>query len=176
MLTLASAGCNRSVGTVSTLPAATAPGPGSLAVPAAARWWHEAGDPILATLVEKGLDSSEEIACRVSRLRQYDFQVAQEAKRVGVRLGRLVGAHQKVPADARTHEERVQRIAARRTLVARQIATAYVEVRRLQQEVSLRSSLSDQYRDNAEVARFRREAGLVSASEALLIGIGDCTT
>jgi outer membrane protein TolC len=121
-------------------------------------------------LVQQGLDSSEQIACRVAGLRHYNFQVAQETKRIGAKLGRLLGADQKAATLARAiaHEERVQRIVARRVRVAREIALAYVEVRRLQEEVGLRSGLRDQYKDNAEVAQFRREAGLASAIDGAL--------
>ncbi|CAN5397559.1 hypothetical protein BH09PSE3_BH09PSE3_23850 [soil metagenome] len=167
MLALATAGCTGPLRAASNPPAATVP---VQDVPTVPEWWQQAGDPVLAALVKQGLDSSQEIACRVSGLRQYDFQVAQETKRIGARLGRLLGTDQKTAADARAHahEERVQRIVARRVGVARQIAHAYVEVRRLQEEIALRSGLRDQYKDNAEVAQFRRQAGLVSAIDGAL--------
>jgi outer membrane protein TolC len=120
--------------------------------------------------VQQGLDASQEIACRVAGLRQYDFQVAQDSKRIRTKLGRILGADQKasIESHARAHEERVQHVAERRARLARQIALAYVEVRRLQQEVALRTGLRDQYKDNAEVAQFRREAGLASAIDGAL--------
>jgi outer membrane protein TolC len=167
MLVLASMGCTQPRGVASSPFATTAP---KQDVPAAPEWWREAGDPVLATLVQQGLAFNQEITCRVSGLRRYDLQVAQEAKRIGARLDRLLGADQKAPAEARAHarEERVQRVVVRRAHLARQIALAYVEVRRLQEEVTLRSGLRYQYKDNAEVAQFRREAGLVSAIDGAL--------
>jgi hypothetical protein len=138
----------------------------SLALP----WWQQAGDPFLGVFVKQGLESNEEIACRVSGLRYHDILEARETRRFGARLGKLLGADQqaKVDARARTREDRVQRVVARRIRVSRQIALAYVEVRRLQQEIALRSGLRDQYKDNVEVAQFRREAGLVSAIDGAL--------
>jgi outer membrane protein TolC len=140
------------------------------AAPAAPEWWRKAGDPVLTTLVRRGLDHSQQIACRVARLRHHDFQDAQKTKRIGAALGRLLGASQRASTDARarTHEEQVQRVVVQRVRVARQIALAYVEVRRLQEEVALRRGWRDQYKDNAEVAVFRREAGLVSAIDGAL--------
>jgi outer membrane protein TolC len=170
MLAIACAGCNVSRGGATTLSATPASSQAEAAVHAAPEWWRKAGDPVLTTLVQHGLERSREIACRVSRLRQHDLQGLQQAKRIGATLGRLLGADQKASADARarTHEEQVQRVVAWRVRVARQIALAYVEVRRLQEEVTLRSGWHDQYKDNAEVAQFRREAGLVSAIDGAL--------
>jgi outer membrane protein TolC len=170
MLALACAGCTRSRSVGDILPASTAPKQDELAAPAARAWWREAGDPLLAALVEQGLDANPEIACRISGLQQHDLQAAREAKEIGARLGRLLGADKKAIADgqARTRDERLQRVAARRARLARQIALAYVEVRRLQQIVALRSGLIAQYKDNAEIAQFRREAGLVSAVDGAL--------
>lgn len=170
-LLLASAGCTAPhADLASNASVATAQTPDAPAVPEAPEWWREAGDPILTALIQQGLDSSAEISCRVSGLRRYDFEMAQDAKRIGARIGRLLGAEQKAEADARAlaREERVQRVATRRAHLAREIALAYVEVRRLQQGIALRSGLHEQYKDNAEVARFRREAGLVSAIDGAL--------
>ena len=162
MLALVTTGCTQPRGAANGVAATPAP---ELAAPAVPAWWREAGIPVLATLVEQGVDADRDIACYVSGLRRYDLQAAAEAKRLGKRLGRLLGADQQAAADARAHgrEERVQRIVAWRVRLARQIALAYVEVRRLQREVDVRTGLIAQYKDNAEVAQFRREAGLVSA-------------
>lgn len=167
---LALAGCAGSRGFAQTPPAAITTPSLQPAVPDALEWWRTAGDPILTTLVQKGLDASQEIGCRVAGLRQYDRQIARQERRIGTRLSRLLNANHKASAEARvqTHEDRVQRIATRRARLARQIAFSYVEVRRLQQEVAVRIGLRDQYKDNAEVARFRREAGLVSALDGAL--------
>jgi outer membrane protein TolC len=167
VLALASAGCAGPNGISSTSPASLSPAP---ATPAAPEWWRKAGDPVLASIVTQGLDASEEITCRIDGLRHHDYQAAQETKRIGATLGRLLGADQKAKSDARAlaHQDRVQRIVARRIRLARQIALSYVEVRRLQQEVALRKSLRSQHKDNAEVAQFRREAGLVSAIDGAL--------
>lgn len=137
------------------------------ALPDTTTWWREAGDPVLATLIQQGLDTSPEITCRIASLRQYDHQVAQDAKHIGARLGRLFG-DRSVRADPAVRDAKVERVSSRRERLAMQIARAYVDVRRLQQDVALRASLRDQYKDNAEVAQFRREAGLTSAIDGSL--------
>lgn len=122
---------------------------------------------MLATLVQQGLDNSQDVTCQVSALRRYDQQTEQDARRIGARLGRLLG-DRSVHADPHVRDERVERVVTRRARLARQIALAYVDVRRLQQDVALRSELRGQYKDNAEVAQFRREAGLASAIDGSL--------
>ncbi len=142
--------------------------------PPAVPWWRETGDPVLATLIQQGLDTNPEIACRIASLRQYDHQVEQDAKQIGARLGRLFG-DRSVRADPAARDIKVDRVSSRRERLAHQIALAYVDVRRLQQDVALRGALRDQYKDNVEVARFRREAGLVSAIDGSLARTQDET-
>lgn len=167
-LTLASAGCTAAGGNIASAPSpATASAPDEAAAPAAPAWWKEAGDPVLGALVQQGLDSSQEVICRISALRQYDHQTAEDAKRLGARLGRLLG-DKNVRADPQLRDDKVERVVTRRVRLARQIASAYVEVRRLQQDIALRGALRAQYKDNAEVAQFRREAGLASAIDGAL--------
>ncbi|MFD1958489.1 RND transporter [Novosphingobium panipatense] len=137
------------------------------AIAAAAPWWREAGDPVLATLVQQGLDQSPEVACRIGALRQFDQETAQDAQRLGTRLSKLLGARSREDIP-RLRDAKVERVASERLRVARRIALAYIEVRRLQQDAALRSSLIAQYKDNAQVARFRREAGLVPAIDGSL--------
>jgi outer membrane protein TolC len=163
---LASAGCSGAGEGIATVPAPVA-ADATPPVPDSSAWWREAGDPVLATLVQQGLDSSQEVACQVSGLRRYDHQVAEDARRIGARLGRLLG-DKSVRPDPHARDERVERVVTRRARLARQIALAYVEVRRLQQDIALRNGLRDQYKDNAEVAQFRREAGLASAIDGAL--------
>src|SRR3546814_1046234 len=57
------------------------------------------------------------------------------------------------------------RHAEHRAQLAAAIAKAYIEVRRLQEVLALREALQSPYAGNAEIAAFRREAGLVSRSE-----------
>ncbi|MFS0849117.1 RND transporter [Novosphingobium panipatense] len=137
------------------------------AIAAAAPWWREAGDPVLATLVQQGLDQSPEVACRIGALRQFDQETAEDAQRLGTRLGKLLGARSREDIP-RLRDAKVERVASERLRLARRIALAYIDVRRLQQDAALRSSLIAQYKDNAQVARFRREAGLVPAIDGSL--------
>ncbi|MEE4454990.1 RND transporter [Novosphingobium resinovorum] len=143
--------------------AADAPAVAPLSPP----WWREVGDPVLATLVQQGLDINPDVICRIASLRQYDHQAEQDARRIGSRLGRLLG-DKSVRPDPQIRSDKVERVSLRRERLARQIALAYVEVRRLQQDVALRGSLRDQYKDNTEVAQFRREAGLAPAIDGSL--------
>jgi outer membrane protein TolC len=163
-LLLASAGCSGAGND-----AASTPPPPAAMTPEPTRpaWWREAGDPVLATLIQQGIDYSPEVACRVAALRQYDRRTAEEARHIGARLGRLLGDKSARP-DPQAREERVDRVATRRARLARQVALAYIEVRRLQQDTALRGALREQYKDNAEVAQFRREAGLASAIDGAL--------
>src|SRR3546814_20192222 len=62
------------------------------------------------------------------------------------------------------------RHAEHRAQLAAEIAKAYIEVRRLQEVLALREALQSQYAGNAEIAAFRREAGLVSGIDAGLAG------
>lgn len=164
-LVLASAGCNGAATGVASapLPAASE----AAAEQAAPAWWKEAGDPVLSNLVEQGLDSNLELACRISALRRYDEEAEKDARRIGTRLGRLLGDKSVQPAP-HGRDDRVERVVTRRARLARQIALAYVDVRRLQQDVAMRSDLRGQYKDNAEVAQFRREAGLAPAIDGSL--------
>ncbi|MEZ0132153.1 MULTISPECIES: RND transporter [Novosphingobium] len=165
-LALACAGCAETTRDVASAPAPAA-GAETPVVPAAPAWWREAGDPVLATLIQQGLDTSPEVICRIASLRQYDYQTEHDAKRIGAKLGRLFG-DKSVNADPQIRTEKVDRVSARRERLARQIALTYVEVRRLQKDVALRGNLRAQYKDNAEVAQFRREAGLVPAIDGSL--------
>lgn len=167
-LVLASAGCNGAgQGVASTPDPATAGATAEQAAPPSSAWWKETGDPVLAALVEQGLDANLELACQISALRRYDEEAEQNARRIGARLGRLLG-DKSVQGDPHARDERVERVVTRRARLARQIALAYVDVRRLQQDVTMRGDLRAQYKDNAEVAQFRREAGLAPAIDGSL--------
>lgn len=137
------------------------------AQPAAPAWWTQLGNPMLAALIRQGLDASQEISCQIASLRSFDEEAARDARRIGARIGRFLG-DRSTAADPAAREERVERVALRRARLARQIAAAYVDVRRLQQDVAIRNALRNQFRDNAEVAQFRREAGLVPALDGAL--------
>ncbi|PNU02700.1 TolC family protein [Novosphingobium guangzhouense] len=163
---LACSGCASTTSNVASAPPPEAASGASVAAETPA-WWREMGDPVLATLVQQGLDTSPEVICRIAALRQYDYQTEHDAKQIGARLGRLLG-DKSVNSDPQIRTEKVDRVSSRREQLARRIALAYVEVRRLQQDVALRGTLRAQYKDNAEVAQFRREAGLVPAIDGSL--------
>ncbi len=62
------------------------------------------------------------------------------------------------------------RYAVHRARTAAAVAHAYIDVRRWQALLALRSEVAEPYRDHIEIARFRREAGLVSTIDGGLAG------
>lgn len=132
-------------------------------------WWDTAGDPALARLVGRGLSANPELICDMVSLRAKDQEAEAAARRLGNRIARLfdTGASS---ADQAAAMARAYRYADRRARVAADIAAAYVELRSLQEIRALRADLHDQFKDNAEIAAFRREAGLVSGLDSGLAG------
>lgn len=120
-------------------------------------WWKDAGDPLLAQLIEQGLAHDAALSCQAHALARRNS--AATARSVKARLTRMVaprdGAAMRL---ADTYD--LAQIRSRR---AANIALAYIEVRRWQERITLRAQALGPLRDNAEIARFRREAGLVAA-------------
>ncbi|HKR91314.1 TolC family protein [Novosphingobium sp.] len=137
-------------------------------------WWRETGDPILASLIEQGLAADSGIVCRMAALGQKGHAAAQSAKTLGASLQRLF-AKQALAREEANREAHVLELVHRRTELAERIALSYVELRRLQQIRVMRANLLDQYRDNAEIAEFRRQAGLVPALDSALARTQDET-
>lgn len=132
-------------------------------------WWRITGDPALATLIERGLSTNPELVCdSISRLAK-DQQAAAASRRLGNQIIRLFDA-EAGSAEEGAGMARAYRHADRRARMAADIAAAYVEVRSLQQILALRKELLEQFKDNAEIAAFRREAGLVSGLDSGLAG------
>lgn len=170
-LALASAGCaSPQDSSVRPQPASPASEPALTPPPAEEAWWRRTGDPILASLVERGLAGDKEAACRLTALRQRDRAAA--AKTVGGTLKRLF-AKETSARDQAAREIVVRRLADRRARLAGDIALAYLDLRRLQQIHTLRANVLDQYKDNAQIAEFRRQAGLVSAVDGALAASQD---
>lgn len=137
------------------------------AVQPEASWWRSTGDMQLIALIDAGLTNDAEVSCSFYRLRQQDEADSSHLRKLGTRITRLFGEDD-TPARADARKLRTDRIAARRLRIAQRIALAYVEVRRLQRREALRDDLLGQYRDNAEIAEFRRQAGLVPAIDGAL--------
>lgn len=132
-------------------------------------WWSRAGDPMLARLVEHALASD-------ARLRQDAQALAAEQARSHEWQYRVVqwvahALHETPkPTDTlllRLHESRLRK--------AERVARAYVRVRRLQSMLALRQRFQDQFHDDADLAGWRHEAGLVSGVDtglaATLVGV-----
>lgn len=165
-LTLALAGC-------ATSRAPEAPANLMIAPPVAAPqdgdWWKTAGDPLLANLVERGLAADNDLACRAARLHQQEETDASASRGITGKVRALVGRNEAPERDA-ARMAWAYAYAQARADRATEVALAYVQVRRLQQILVLRTERLDQFRDNAVIAEFRRQAGLVTAIDG---GLGN---
>lgn len=119
-------------------------------VAAAPPWWDETGDALLARLVGNGLYADPMIACDAAFV-----------------ASRMNGGGRD---PARAFELRVLALshAHRRAERVRDIALAYIEVRRLQERIAMRAERLARFEDNAQIAEFRRQAGLVPALDGVL--------
>ncbi|KHK93597.1 hypothetical protein LK12_00275 [Novosphingobium malaysiense] len=132
-------------------------------------WWQETGDAVMSDLVDEGLDQDRKMACEAIGLRNESARSEARGKRLDVKIGRLFSTRDSEADDA-LHLAHAYRHAEHRAQLAADIAEAYIRVRRLQEVLALRKSLHDQYADNAQIAAFRREAGLVSGIDTGLAG------
>ncbi len=133
-------------------------------------WWRDGNDRLLARLIERGLADDAAPPCRADAIVPVSQGARSPAVRtptIRTRLIRLL-VPRKDPAD-RLADAYAQ--AQRRGALAAQIALAYVEVRRWQERMAARIKALDPARDNAEIAHFRREAGLVGALDGELADV-----
>lgn len=132
-------------------------------------WWNGAGDTLLARLVDDGLAADARLRDEAAALAGSEFQALHWKYRVRDWLGSLLGYPARDPA------ARALRLADARQRKAAAIALDYVSVRRLQSVLALRQRFQDQFRDNADIARWRREAGLVTTVDgglaAAMVGV-----
>lgn len=150
---------------LSLLPASTASAP----APDTALWWHSAGDAVLAQLIERGLATDKPLACEALSLRSRAGKARSRDRRIDRRIVRLFDTSA-AEADNAELQARAYDYADHRAGLAARIATTYLEVRRLQEVAALRAKMQAQFRDNAEIAKFRREAGLVDGLDVGLAG------
>jgi len=132
-------------------------------------WWKAAGDPLLANLIERGLAADNDLACRAARLHEQEETDASASRRLSGKVRALVGKDEAPERDA-ARMAWAYAYAQARADRATEVALAYVQVRRLQQVLILRTQRLDQFRDNAVIAEFRRQAGLVTAIDG---GLGN---
>lgn len=134
-----------------------------------ALWWKAAGDPVLNTLVERGLSTDKPLACEALALRKGEDKARSRGKRIDRQIVRLFDSS---AAEAESAELRAKAYdyADRRAEISADIASLYLDLRRLQEIDGLRGKLQNQFKDNAEIARFRREAGLVDGLDVGLAG------
>ncbi|WP_237713865.1 RND transporter [Novosphingobium sp. Rr 2-17] len=142
--------------------------------PPVSAWRQSLSDPYLSALIEKALTDDNDLTCAVERLRTQDEQDRRGRQQLGARIERLFGKDDTAETEA-ARNARIERIALRRVRLSQRVALAYLEVRRLQRRVGQRKDLVDQYRDNAEIAEFRRQAGLVPAIDGAVARTQDNT-
>ncbi|MCJ1960513.1 TolC family protein [Novosphingobium mangrovi (ex Hu et al. 2023)] len=153
-----------------TTPASTlAPMPAAAREPTELYWWRSAGDPLLAELVETGLAQNRDLTCQALSLRRANERARTHARRIDTRIGRLFDTR---GTDVDTAEEaaRAFTYADRRADLAARIARSYIATRELQEMLDAHEETLATTRDNAEIAAFREEAGLVSGVDTGLAG------
>ncbi|VDY03368.1 conserved protein of unknown function [Thiomonas sp. Bio17B3] len=123
-------------------------------------WWTEVDDPLLARLIDHGL-AADPLLVREARVLA-DLQARSQQWRF--RLARWVGRMLQQMPDS--PEVQAVRLADARQRKAARIARGYVEVRRLQWNLALRQAFQDRFHDDADFARWRYEAGLVSGVDS----------
>ncbi|WP_196803492.1 type I secretion system protein TolC [Thiomonas sp. FB-6] len=134
------------------------------AQPAPVPWWNEAGDPVLARLVDSALTHDPRLRRQAAELEAARARSAQWSYRLHAWLGGLLGYPVQDP------RLRASRLAEARQRKAQAVALDYLKLRRLQAVLALGQQFQDQFRDNADIARWRREAGLASAVDGGLAG------
>ncbi|KPF56507.1 hypothetical protein IP65_01535 [Novosphingobium sp. AAP1] len=130
-------------------------------------WWTQAGDPVLAQVIAQGLAHDARLACDAWQLQAQADRLAARRRHLGGRLTGLMAAERVadgVAPGAYAHAALVNRRAAA-------MAEAYLAVRLAQARLAARRSAAAPWQDNTEIARFRREAGLVSAIDGALGGV-----
>ena len=134
-----------------------------------APWWRSAGDPLLTRLIEHGLDADTRLRDEAAALTRAEAHARTWHYRVATWFGAIVGRPPENFDAAALH------LARARQRKAEAIALSYVEIRRLQAVLTLRQDFQAQFSDDARIAQWRREAGLVSAVDgglaATLIGV-----
>ncbi len=156
--------------TAGTTPAPRAPAACPSIDPAPAQaWWNTAGDALLSRLVAGGLSANPSLQRRAQAL------ALARARAQRLREGWRRWLAQTLDWPAPRLRARALRLERARQREAEAIALDYVEVRRLRAILALRLRLQRQFRDDARVAVWRREAGLVSAVDgglgATMVGL-----
>ncbi|WDF71716.1 hypothetical protein [Novosphingobium sp. KACC 22771] len=132
--------------------AGLAPQPPAEASPQGA-WWHQSGDALLDEMVAQALGAMPPVCA---------------APQSGIRGGiRAVLHHQSAQKRHAQEQER----AAARLQKAEAVARAYLRLRSWGDRLAARHAMLAPWADNAEIARFRREAGLVPALDEDMAGV-----
>lgn len=124
-------------------------------------WWREAGDTTLAELIVQGLANNRTLDCQALALDKANRRARSHERQLTTRIERLFDTRG-LDAGTASRSAQAYRYAAARARIANEIALAYIETRRLQEILVERTKVLDAYDDNAQIAGFREEAGLVS--------------
>lgn len=145
-LLLACAACTPQAGLHPQAPARAEPS-------AAGDWWHQSGDALLDEMVAQALSALPPVCAAPER---------------GIRGGIRAVLHRQSAEKRRAqeHERRVQRLQK-----AEAVARAYLRLRAWADRLAARHAMLAPWADNAEIARFRREAGLVPALDEDMAGV-----
>lgn len=116
---------------------------------ASAPWWRQSGDALLDEMTAQALSAMPPVCMPMPR---------------GIR-GALYRRH------AEKHHAQEQERAAQRLEKAEAVAQAYLRLRSWQERLAARHAMLAPWTDNAEIAHFRREAGLVPALDEDMAGV-----
>ena len=136
----------------------------------ASPWWRHCGDPALARLVDGGLRTDPRLQREATALDEAESRARQWRLRLVDAWRAALAGGEPVNLDASARH-----LARARQRKAEAIALTYVELQQLQAVRGLRDAMQAQFRDDAKIAAWRRQAGLVSAVDAglgtTLIGV-----
>jgi outer membrane protein TolC len=125
-------------------------GPTQIApVAASAPWWRQSGDALLDEMTAQALEAMPPVCV---------------APRRGI--GRVLH-----PQSAQKRHAQERDRAAQRLEKAEAVAQAYLRLRSWQERLAARHAMLAPWADNAEIAHFRREAGLVPALDEDMAGV-----
>lgn len=116
-------------------------------------WWHQSGDALLDEMVAQALSALPPVCAAPER---------------GIRGGIRAALHHQSAEKrhAQEHERAVERLQK-----AEAVAGAYLRLRAWADRLAARHAMLAPWVDNAEIARFRREAGLVPALDEDMAGV-----
>ncbi len=121
-------------------------------------WWRESSDPLLWRLVDSGLQSDPSL--------RHDARTLERARALSRQRGLRQWAARMLGYPPQDLGALALQLAEARQRKAASIARAYVRLRRLQAELRLRRDFQQHFRDDADIAQWRRAAGIVTGIDS----------